>query len=56
MSYTNQLNQTDQRDQMNQINPLRPSCPAILQGYFLVISDLLIVDFNITQNGFSGTC
>ena len=50
MNYANQINQ---RDQMNQINPSRP---AILQGYFLVISDLLIVDFNITQNGFSGTC
>jgi hypothetical protein len=29
---------------------------AILQGHFLVISDLLVDDFNITQNGFLGTC
>jgi len=27
-----------------------------LQGHFLAISDLLIVDFQIAQNGFSGTC
>ena len=38
---------------MNQITPSRS---AILQEHFLVISDLLVVDSNITQNGFSGAC
>jgi hypothetical protein len=29
---------------------------SILQGRFLITSDMLVVDFKITQNGFSGTC
>jgi hypothetical protein len=39
---------------MNQINPLCQSRWAILQGHFLVISDMLVVDFHIIHNGFSG--
>jgi len=29
---------------------------AILQGRFHITSDMLVVDFKITQIGFSGTC
>jgi len=29
---------------------------AILQTRFLITSDMLVIDFKITQNGFSGTC
>ncbi len=39
----------------NQMNQISPSRSAILQGHVLVISDLLVVDFHITHNGFSGT-
>jgi hypothetical protein len=43
-------------NQMNQINPSRQSRSAILQRRFLITSDMLVVDFKITQNGFLGTC
>jgi hypothetical protein len=29
---------------------------SILQEHFLVISDILVVDFHIPHNGISGTC
>ena len=43
-------------NQMNQINLSRQLRSTILQGHFLVISDLLVVDFQITHNGVSVTC
>jgi len=42
-------------NQMNQISPSRRSRSATLQEHVLVISDLLVVDFQIMHNGFSGT-
>jgi hypothetical protein len=46
------MNNTNQR---NQISPSRQSRSASLEGHFLVISDMLVVVFHITYNGFSGT-
>jgi hypothetical protein len=40
---------------MNQINPSCQSRSAILQWHFLIILGMLVVDFHITHNGFSGT-
>ncbi|TKS62152.1 MAG: hypothetical protein EWM73_02754 [Nitrospira sp.] len=42
-------------NQMNQVNPSRQSHSAVLLGPGLVISDLLVVEFQITHNVFSGT-
>jgi hypothetical protein len=42
-------------NQMNQINLSLQSRSASLQGHFLVISNMLVVVFHITDNGFSGT-